>query len=268
MISILCPHCAQELLREEHSLLCANGHRFDVARQGYINLLPVQQKHSRCPGDTREMVAARRNFLDAGYYAPIAEALQELVQTHAPWAQSVLDVGCGEGYYLSHLRRIPGRCGIDISKEAVRYAAARDKQATWLTATAAHLPFPDESFDCLLSMFALTVEAEFARVLRSGGIFIEVLTGPEHLTALRRIIYPSVQHKEKALCAQREGFALLDSQCVRFSFSLQTPEAVQSLLYMTPHVWRISQPGAQALRQTQRLEDQAHVIFRIYQKMG
>ncbi len=268
MLQILCPHCAQPLLREQSSLLCRQGHRFDIARQGYINLLPVQQKHSLHPGDTRQMVLARRSFLEAGYYRPIAQTLRELLQTHAPTAQTVLDAGCGEGYYLRALRHIPERCGIDISKEAVRFAAARDKEALWLTATAAHLPFAQESFDCLLSMFALTVEAEFLRVLRKGGIFVEVLTGPDHLTALREIIYPQVQRKQKPLQLEKPGFLLLESRCLSFDFQLQTPEAVQSLLYMTPHLWRISSAGAQALQQTASLEEHSQIIFRIYQKIG
>ncbi|MBQ7872146.1 MAG: methyltransferase domain-containing protein [Oscillospiraceae bacterium] len=268
MLQVLCPHCGEPLRQEKNVFCCGQGHSFDVARQGYVNLLPVQQKHSLHPGDTREMVAARRRFLEAGHYLPIARTLAALVQTWAPAARRVLDAGCGEGYYLSHLDFIPSRCGIDISKEAVRYAAGRDKGALWLTATAAHLPFPEGSFDCLTSMFALTVAPEFARVLAPGGVFVEVVTGPEHLMALRGIIYPEVQRKEKEAEAALEGFALRESRMIGFDFSLEGPEAVRDLLYMTPHVWRISQAGAAALEQTQRLEDRAQVLFRVYQKLG
>lgn len=266
MLQVLCPHCGQPLRQGKSAFFCEQGHSFDVARQGYVNLLPVQQKRSLHPGDTREMVAARRSFLEAGHYLPIARTLLELVQTWAPGARSVLDSGCGEGYYLSHLGHIPLRCGVDISKEAVRYAARRDKTALWLTATAARLPFPGESFDCLLSMFALTVAPEFARVLGPGGIFVEVVTGPDHLRALRGIIYPEVQRKEKKARAALEGFALLDSRVIEFDFTLETPEAVRSLFSMTPHVWRISQAGAEALARTERLVDRAQVLFRVYQR--
>ena len=174
MIQVICPVCGAALEPQGTAWRCVQGHCFDVARQGYVNLLTVTQKHSRHPGDTREMVAARRAFLDAGWYAPIAKTLTDLVRRFCPEAASVLDAGCGEGYYLSQLGWVPERWGIDISRDAVRYAAARDRGAHWLTATAAHLPFADGGFDCVLSMFALTAGAEFFRVLRPGGIFLIV----------------------------------------------------------------------------------------------
>ena len=174
MIQVICPVCGAALEPQGAAWRCVQGHCFDVARQGYVNLLTVTQKHSRHPGDTREMVAARRAFLDAGWYAPIAKTLADLVRRFCPEAASVLDAGCGEGYYLSQLGWVPERWGIDISRDAVRYAAARDRGAHWLTATAAHLPFADGGFDCVLSMFALTAGAEFFRVLRPGGIFLIV----------------------------------------------------------------------------------------------
>ena len=174
MIQVICPVCGAALEPQGAAWRCVQGHCFDVARQGYVNLLTVTQKHSRHPGDTREMVAARRAFLDAGWYAPIAKTLADLVRRFCPEAEAVLDAGCGEGYYLSQLGWVPERWGIDISRDAVRYAAARDRSAHWLTATAAHLPFADGGFDCVLSMFALTAGAEFFRVLRPGGIFLIV----------------------------------------------------------------------------------------------
>ena len=160
MIQVICPVCGAALAPQGAAWRCVQGHCFDVARQGYVNLLTVTQKHSRHPGDTREMVAARRAFLDAGWYAPIAKTLADLVRRFCPEAASVLDAGCGEGYYLSQLGWVPERWGIDISRDAVRYAAARDRSAHWLTATAAHLPFADGGFDCVLSMFALTEQIQ------------------------------------------------------------------------------------------------------------
>ena len=125
MIQVICPVCGAALAPQGAAWRCVQGHCFDVARQGYVNLLTVTQKHSRHPGDTREMVAARRAFLDAGWYAPIAKTLADLVRRFCPETASVLDAGCGEGYYLSQLGWVPERWGIDISRDAVRYAAVR-----------------------------------------------------------------------------------------------------------------------------------------------
>lgn len=262
---VICPLCKKPLTPTHKSWYCESNHSFDVARQGYINLLTVQQKHSLHPGDTREMVLARRQFLEAGYYLPIGETLKKLVAQYAPSAQNVLDVGCGEGYYLSCLSHIPSRVGIDISKEAVRCAAAKYKDGLWLTATASHLPFTDHSFDCLLSMFALTVEEEYRRILKSHGIFVQVLAGKNHLTGLKNIIYPTLVEKEKNLQPILPGFNLLHSETLTFSFSLIDPVQVQNLLSMTPHLWRISKEAAQALRETTALQDRAEVVFNLYQ---
>jgi len=260
---VICPICGQPLTRSPHSWHCENKHSFDVARQGYVNLLPVQQKHSIAPGDSREMVSARRSFLDRGYYLPIAEQLRRLVKPLAP--QCILDAGCGEGYYLSHLSDIPERWGIDISKEAVRFAAARDKSTHWLTATAAHLPFQDTTFDGVLSMFAFTALAEFARVLKPSGFFLQVLAGKSHLTELKKIIYPEIIEKEKNLQPELHGFTLKESHTLEFSFHLHSNDEIMQLFSMTPHIHRIGKGGAQALAQTRELTDQAQVIFNVYQ---
>ena len=262
---VICPICRQNLRMEQRSWRCENNHSFDVARQGYVNLLPVQQKHSIAPGDTREMVVARREFLDLGHYLPIANTLHDCVQKYAPEAKTILDAGCGEGYYLSQLSHIENRWGIDISKEAVRYAAAREKTAHWLTATAAHLPFSDSSFDCVLSMFAFTAETEFARILKEDGIFIQVLAGEKHLSSLKKIIYPEIFEKEKDLQPKLNGFTLLDSRPIAFDFELNDQTSIRNLLYMTPHVHRISKFGAEALAKTTTLCDRAEVVFNVYQ---
>lgn len=267
MIQVICPVCGALLTREKPAWRCEQGHTFDVARQGYVNLLTVQQKHSLHPGDTAEMVLARRRFLQAGHYAPIRERLRKLLEEFSPRAGAILDVGCGEGYYLAGLEA-GERWGIDISKDAVRYAAGRDKQASFLTATASHLPFEAGSFDAVLSMFALTMEEEFARVLGDSGIFIQVLAGEKHLLGLKSIIYPSLTEKPKVLQQELSGFSLLHHEVLRFDFSLEDRQSVQDLLSMTPHLWRISKEGAERLAQTERLVDRAEVVFNIYRRQS
>lgn len=113
-------------------------------------------------------------------------------------------------------------------------------------------------------MFALTAGAEFARVLRPGGIFVQVLAGQNHLPGLKSIIYPAHVEKEKMLHPALPGFSLLHTQTLRFSFSLPDAQSVHDLLFMTPHVWRITKRGAEALAQTAQLTDTAEVIFNIY----
>lgn len=265
MTRVLCPVCGEVLQREEKSWRCAAGHTFDVARQGYVNLLTVDRKHSLHPGDTKAQVASRKAFLDAGHYAPIAEALKEILRAEAP--ASVLDVGCGEGYYLTCAAPDGAEVwGLDISKDAVRYAAVRNKSACWIVGTAAHLPFAEESLDCLVSMFALTMPEEFCRVLKPGGLFVQVTAHPEHLMGLKKIIYPEIIRKEKDLLPEYPGFALEESREVSFDLTLDSREMVEHLLSMTPHFWRISKAGADRAAKTEYLQDTARVLFRTYRR--
>ncbi len=122
---LICPLCRAPLHDHDQGVACSAGHRFDRARQGYLNLLPVQHKKSRDPGDNQAMVEARRRFLDAGHYAPIRERLAALAVDRAPtrW----LDIGCGEGYYSARLAEaLPAAEGyaLDISREASSVPAA------------------------------------------------------------------------------------------------------------------------------------------------
>lgn len=261
-MQLLCPLCGQPLERAERAYCCPNRHSFDIARQGYVNLLPVQQKRSLQPGDTKEQVLSRRTFLDGGFYTPIADALCDLAKD---FSGPILDIGCGEGYYSSLLQQKIGAelIGLDISKEAVRFAAGRYKNALWLCASAARLPVPDHSIGLVTSLFALTIPEEFKRVLRPDGAYIQVLAAEDHLMGLKSIIYPELKHKEKDSVPQIPGFRLVESRALRFDFTVEG-EQVQNLLSMTPHVYRISKEGAQRLRQTQTLSDTASCVLNLY----
>lgn len=266
MMNWICPACGAPLREGAAVWKCERGHCFDVARQGYVNLLTVQQKHSLHPGDTREQVLARRAFLDGGYYAPITDALCDLAARHG-CAGPVLDAGCGEGSYCTRLAERLGAelIGVDISKEAVRAASARYKGATWLCATASHLPVADGSVGLLTSLFSVTLPEEFSRVLRGDGAFIQVLAAPDHLLGLKGIIYPKLTQKEKNSTPTLPGFRLIESVPLRFSFTAEGQQ-VQNLLYMTPHVFRIGREGAQRLAQTARLTDTASCVLNIYKR--
>lgn len=265
-MELICPICGDALTRVDRSYRCQRGHSFDIARQGYVNLLPVQQKHSLDPGDTRQQVLSRRAFLDTGTYAPILDAVTELAQR---WGASgdILDVGCGEGYYCAALSKALGLplTGVDISKEAVRCAAARYKGPAWLCATAAHLPVAEGSVGLLTSLFALTLPEEFSRVLRPGGLFLQVLAAQDHLMGLKRIIYDELTQKPKDEAPVLPGFTLLESRSVAFDFTLRGEE-IPWLFAMTPHLFRIGKNGARRLAETQVLEDRASCVVNVYRR--
>ena len=206
-MELRCPICGDVLIKQDRRYCCEKNHSFDIARQGHVNLLPVQQKRSLSPGDTAEQVVSRRAFLDGGFYTPIRDALCGMARDYG-CSGPVLDIGCGEGYYSAELAKVldADLLGLDISKEAVRYAAGRYKNATWICASAAHLPVGDQSFGLLTSLFALTMPEEFKRVLRPDGAFIQVLAAEDHLMGLKNIIYPELHHKEKFTTPEITGF--------------------------------------------------------------
>ena len=265
-MELVCPLCGGTLQRQEKRYVCPDNHSFDIARQGYVHLLPVQNKHSLNPGDTREQVLSRRAFLESGCYGPIADALAEeakVLNLHG----EILDVGCGEGWYSAALAEKLGLplTGLDISKEAVRCAAAKYKNARWLCATASHIPVPDGSAALLMSLFAITLPEEFHRVLEKDGYFFQVLAAQDHLLALKSIIYPELKLREKDSVPELPGFELVKSRPIRFTFTVEG-EQIQNLFSMTPHVFRIGKEGARRLAETEVLTDTASCVLNIYRR--
>ena len=251
--ALACPLDGNALEPHGASWRCAAGHSFDVASQGYVNLLPVQNKRSRDPGDSKEMIAARRRFLEAGVYQPIAQAVTEaaLAGLSPESTAGCLDAGCGEGYYLRQLATAAkGRgqalalLGLDISKWAVLAAAKQDSHTRWVVGSNANLPVLPGTLDRVLCMFGFPVYPEFARVLRPGGLLVQVDAGPDHLRELREIIYPSLKPERPASPAAPAGFrALPAAETVRYTLALSSPEQIADLLVMTPHLYRASAEG-------------------------
>ena len=187
-----CPHCKEplELLAADSAWCCSNGHRFDRAREGYVNLLAANRKGSKQPGDGAEMIAARRRVHEAGIYAPLVEGMTELLGAdQAPTA--VLELGCGEGYYCGAVGRLYPSArvqGIDISRAAVRRAAKGHPGVSFAVASNFALPLPDARQDLVLRIFAPSDAAELLRVLAPGGRYLQVGPAPAHMWELRQAL--------------------------------------------------------------------------------
>ena len=249
--ALACPLDGAPLQRKGAIWRCAAGHSFDIASQGYTHLLPVQKKRSRDPGDSKEMVAARRRFLNAGFYQPIAAAVSRATLADLPpgATASCLDAGCGEGYYLRQLAAAPrdgqtlALLGLDISKWAVLSAAKQGKQSNWVVGSNANLPVLPGTLDRVLCMFGFPVHAEFARVLKPDGQLLQVDAGPDHLRELREIIYPALKPERAAEARTPEGFHSLSAETVRYALNLTGTAQIADLLAMTPHLHRASAEG-------------------------
>ncbi|WP_417597655.1 putative RNA methyltransferase [Oceanospirillum sp.] len=279
---LICPLDQQPLALDGGSLKCLGGHSFDIAKQGYVNLLPVQKKKSKDPGDSKEMIQARQRFLQAGLYQPISDQLNQLVsqQLDASGNKSVtiLDAGCGEGYYLSRLatenkliektqvdQKKVELLGVDISKWGVQAATKYQLPITWIVGTNAQLPVEPGSVDLIICMFGFWQPEWFARVLKPGGKVILAESGVDHLVELREIIYKEVHRKNipELKGIAEEGFKLIDQQQLEFRPATLNKEQVQDLLVMTPHLYRASYEGKQSAQQLEKLDLTAQVVFRV-----
>jgi 23S rRNA (guanine745-N1)-methyltransferase len=245
--SLACPHCGSGFGLEDRSLRCANGHVFDIARQGYVNLMAGDAR----PGtaDTAEMVDARASFLAAGHFAPVAEAVAKAVaealdpETVPGGPPCVVEPGAGTGYYLaSVLERVPGSVGLalDISKAAARRAArAHPRMAAAVADTWRRLPVGDKAAAAVLDVFAPRNAGEFARILRSGGLLVVVTPTPDHLRELvvSLGLLAVDEEKDSRLSGSLEGlFEPVSASAVEREMSLQRGE-VAELVAMGPSAW-------------------------------
>jgi len=232
-------------LAEERRWACAAGHSFDIARQGYVNLLAGAGRR-RAGGDSTEMVAARRFFLATGAYERISDHVNHEVAralTAAAEYATVLDVGCGEGYYtrrlgaaLADTARV---CGVDLAKPAVAAAAVSDPTGLYAVASAFDLPLPPASADVVINVFGPIAPEELARVVRPSGSVVIVHPGPRHLFALRELVYEqAAPHEPKnPLRAVPDWFRPAGTVTVAYPLSLTAGETAQQLLAMTPYRW-------------------------------
>jgi len=257
----LCPLCAASLQLDQKSYVCENNHRFDLAKEGYVNLLPVQFKHSAEPGDNKQMMQARREFLEAGYYEPMAKAVAMMVNAHQP--THLLDLGCGEGYYS---RKLEAYCsnammlhGVDIAKYAIAAAAKEQANARFIVASSNRLPYANAYFDFVLRVFAPSNEHELGRILKPSGLLLTVTPGPRHLWQLKEFIYAEV--KEHALENDLpQGFERLDTQRISYKI-VPKPEQRIDLLQMTPFAWRANDSVRQAIKNAVELEIETDFIL-------
>ena len=221
-------------------MICVNRHCFDFDRKGALNLLPVQFKKSLAPGDSKEMVLARQQFLNSGAYQPIAEKLCHLLKQSAANPAVVLDAGCGEGYYTAFVaQHYPqsAMIGLDISKPAIQAAAFRTAKIQWLVATNKKIPLLDHSLDVIFCLFGFPVWAEFKRVLKPGGIVIMADSGSMHLIELRRVLYP--QLTEKIVTDKTTpGFVLKAQENFKQFIAPPKADLLAAQIAMTPHHYR------------------------------
>jgi 23S rRNA (guanine745-N1)-methyltransferase len=264
--ALACPVCGAALTAGATDAACQNGHGFDRARSGYLNLLLSNKKQSKEPGDSPDMLRSRRAFLQGGFYDRMAEAANTAVieiLTGRTGGQ-VADLGCGEGFFTARLHRAlvaaeAPACtcyGVDVSRPGIKMATAYDRGITWVVASLHHSPFRLRSIDVALSMFAPIDAPDLHRIVRADGALVAVTPGPDHLDALRALIYTSVKPHPPtpALMAGDTLFERTASTRARYPIVVDTTAQIVNLLAMTPYYWNINRATRARIEALSRLE--------------
>lgn len=287
---LVCPVCKEGLHNNDRSYFCPQGHSFDIARQGYVNLLLSHQRRSKHPGDSKEMVKARRTFLAEGHYLPIYTTLEQLVLKHLENIEinsplQMADLGCGEGYYthqldktlretLAEQKKPCQTWGVDISKEAIIKACKHNSDAKWLIANLSKTPFSDHSMTMISVLFCTINVQEIVRLLKPGGVFIFAKPNAGHLIQLREHIYSDIKVHENNTAIKETTdnpishpkLKLIDTEELFHSINLNTPESIQALFKMTPHYWRSQPEKHKKIEQLSQLNTDISLNFFCYRR--
>jgi len=278
MPSLICPVCSSALKQSENlkNFQCEHLHLFDLAKQGYINLLLSHRKKSKQPGDTNEMVIARREFLNRNHYERVVNEFEILANKYCSKASDIAyaDLGCGEGYYTERLHRLFSQnsnavttCGIDISTPAIKSACKRDKSIRWVVASASHIPLASASQDLASCLFFRFDAHEVARTLKTDAILISANTGPEHLIELREHLYDDVKtEKVETSFTDNDRLDHLCTKNIKHQIELNSHTEIEQLLSMTPHYWRAKPEKKQALSSLEYLKVSLDIRFDIYRR--
>ncbi len=261
-----CPLCQQTLTLNDKTYRCENNHSFDQAKQGYVNLLPVQFKHSKAPGDNKEMVLARRAFLDKGFYQPLVDKMLELYRTYGESNTALLDAGCGEGFYThQHKTAINKVYGVDIAKETIKIAAKRYQDCHFSVGTLSKLSFNDSYFAWLVSVYAPILETEFTRILKADGYLITVTPAEQHLFELKQLIYRQANEHDVSK-SPIKNLTLIEEHKLTYPMQFNNSDDILNLLAMTPFAFKASKELIEEIKVMTEFTCQADFILRLYQK--
>lgn len=230
-----CPKCHQEMNQIEKSLICINGHRFDLAKKGTLYFLDHQIKTEY----DNEMFEPRGRMIRSGMYQPVIEKIAHLIKPG-----NLLDVGCGEGSFLQEINQVnanPVNIGFDIAKEGVYLASNQAIHAFWCVADLTNLPFADQSFDTLLNIFSPSHYSEFKRVMKPEGCVVKVIPQVGYLKELRAIYHPDGEEYSNEAVIQRFTEELKIDHRERVTYEFEIPQENRlDLLEMSPLEWQVT----------------------------
>lgn len=267
MSVLICPVCGSPLNKNEHTYSCKSNHSFDIAKEGYVNLLSAHKSGEKV-GDNKEMAHSRRNFLSKGYYSVLADSVGNCLQKYcAAENAAVLDICCGEGYYTSCLATRFNRnfYGFDISKNMIRLASKRKCQAEFFVANINSIPVKSESVDFAFHLFAPFHNDEFLRILKKEGILVTVIPGKNHLFGLKQALYEKPYYNDETP-PKTQGFSIVEKLHVKSEITLDNYDDIMALFQMTPYFYHTPSKGMAKLEALSTLKTQIEFVLVVYKK--
>lgn len=287
---LICPLCRTPLHREENALVCNNAERrhcYDLARSGYVNLLPPGKEKNSHTGDDRGMIAARTRFLDKGHYFAISKRVAELTASSVTDDNNrltVIDCGCGEGYHTCNILKTLSGASIDadmIAFDASKHGCDRGSKrafsggyspkntdgcrAVFSVGNIFAMPVKDGIADAVISMFAPIPGAEASRCLNKGGILAVISAGERHLFELRELLYDTPRESGGNVEVP-EGFIEDGFERLTYSFTVTGSDELWDLFTMTPFYYRTSFADSKKLRSVDVLTATADVKITLFRK--
>ncbi len=273
-----CPVCGNKLMKNENVFGCSLNHSYDIAKQGYVNLLLANQKKTKDPGDNKAMVENREYFLEQGYYDELSEKLNEIIVESVSKQKgtvNILDLGCGEGFYSARLRTELNEkhvekvqlWGIDISKSAIQKGAKKNPEVQFCIGTNFQLPYLDESLNTVFSVFSPFDPRQLLRVLKPGGKAVVVRPGPDHLRELASLIYEKFELRgNTSNLANNTDFKTVQTFEVKYQIHLKNKRDIESLIGMTPYFWTLNEAKKLALADLHELKTTVQFNLTLLQK--
>ena len=234
-----CPICGKALKLVDNSLLCSNNHCFDIYKKGFVDFV-LNNKASK--NYDRDSFENRHVILEHGMYDHIANKLVELIEKlHL---DSILDVGCGEGYYSKKIAQagVKDVLAFDISKDSIQLAAKGvNTPVKWFVGDLAHLPIQDNTVRGIIDVFSPANYAEFNRILDDGYV-LKVIPNQYHVQELRQVAKDQLQQAEysnkKVLDYFEEHYELVDQIDATKTYPV-TEEVRTAFIDMTPLLFNV-----------------------------
>lgn len=268
-----CPVCGEPLEKCDRTLKCINNHCFDLAKQGYVNLLQSQKSSKKRHGDDALMVKARMDFLEKGYYSCLCDGIIAMLSNYSSPEMTLADLGCGECWYTANIyNNLSAKginaeiCGIDISKQALIYGTKRCSSLHLAVASTAELPLENNSCDAVISIFAPCSEKEIHRVLKKSGVWIKAFPLERHLMGLKAAIYKE-PYENKVNRDAADGFVVDSYKEIKEKINLDNSEDILNLFKMTPYYYKTGENDQKKITSLSSLETKIEFGIVAYSKL-